>query len=198
MTTSELAQVIPGDSALRNLITPYLGASGSRATCLSNFFPLTLTDTQSNTFLSGYLSRLTSNLSTTYNANKAASSLTWSSLNINIITSVLEIAKIHMNNNIYTTSFWNYFLDNNWAAMSSDLKASYVSNQQQEYLHSAYLIDSVTTEVNKYQSINFLADESSTIGSSNFNHITAFLSNYASLSKDEPAIMSVSYYDLNL
>lgn len=43
MTTTELGQVIPGDSTLRTLITPYLGASGSRATCLSNFFPLTLT-----------------------------------------------------------------------------------------------------------------------------------------------------------
>ena len=198
MTTTELAQVVPSDATLRALVTPYLGASGSRATCLSNFFPLTLTDAQSSTFLSGYLTRLTANLSTIYNANKAASSVAWSALNINIITSVLEVAKMHMNDNIFTTPFWGYFLSNNWAGMSSDLKANYSSNRQQEYLHCAYLIDSVTTPANKYQSINFLADESSTIGSSNFNRITAFLTNYASLSKDDPSIMSVNYYDLNL
>ena len=89
MTTSELAQVVPSDTTLRNLVTPYLGAEGSRATCLSNFFPLVLTDAQSNTFLTGFLNRLTANLSATYNANKAGTSLPWSSLNMNLITGTL-------------------------------------------------------------------------------------------------------------
>ena len=111
-------------------MTPYLGAEGSRATCLSNFFPLVLTDTQSNTFLTGFLSRLTSNLSTIYTSNKQASSLAWSSLNINIITAILEIAKLQMNNNFVSTQFWSHLLANDWTAMSSDLQLNYTNTQQ--------------------------------------------------------------------
>lgn len=103
-----------------------------------------------------------------------------------------------MNGNIYITLFWKYFLNNNWTGMSSDLKKSYLSLNKQEYLHCAYLIDSVTSVTNKYQSISFLADQSSIIGSSNFNHITSFLNNYVSISKDDPSLLSINYYDLNL
>lgn len=88
-TATELNQIVTSDSALVTLITPYLGSQGERAKCLSNYFPLILTDSQSSTVMNGYLARLSTNLSSIYNANKGSSSVVWSSLSINIITAVL-------------------------------------------------------------------------------------------------------------
>ena len=157
-TNSELNQIIPGDPTLAALIAPYLGTQGDRAQCLSKYFPLILTDTQSNSVMTGYLARLSTNLSTIYNSNKAASSKVWSSLSINIITSVLEMAKIHMNDNFITTTLWSNFLKNDWKLMSLELKQNYTSNHQLAYLHCGQLIDSATTTYNKEQSVNFLVD----------------------------------------
>jgi len=100
------------------MIKPYLGSQGSKAQCVSSVFPLTLTDTQSNTVLTGYLNYKTSNIQTTYITNKANFSLLWADLNINIKTAVLEMAKFYMNTNFYAGTFWSNFLFNNWALMS--------------------------------------------------------------------------------
>ena len=60
------------------------------------------------------------------------------------------------------------------------------------------MVDSVSTTYNKYQSVNFLIDQSATVGAGNFAHMTAFLNNYIAMTNDDPAIISISYYDLNL
>ena len=189
---------MPSDATLRNLVTPYLNADATRASCLSNFFPLVLTDSQSNTFLTGFLNRLTSNLSTTYNTNKQASSVAWSSFNINLVTAILEVAKLQMNDNFQSTQFWSHLLDNNWSAMISDLQLNYSSTSRVEYLHSSYLVEAATTVYNKSQSVNFLVDQSATVGASNFANMKAFLNSYVSMTNDDLSMMSIDYYDLNL
>lgn len=158
LTYSELLNCVPSDPTLTNTIKPYLGLTGSSAQCVSSVFPLQITDAQSVTLLTGYLNRVVANLSTLYNANRISSAATWANLNINIKTAVVEMAKYSMNQNFLGGTFWKNFLFNNWAAMSSELKASDANNSCPECLHSAYLIDSVTTRCNKYQSINFLVD----------------------------------------
>jgi hypothetical protein len=158
LTYSELLNCVPSDSTLTNTVKPYLGLSGASAQCVSNVFPLQLTDTQSSTLLTGYLNRLVFNLSTIYNANKVSYAPAWASLNINIKTAVVEMAKYNINQNFIGGSFWNSFLFNNWVAMSSELKSNDSQSACPECLHSAYLIDSVTTRCNKYQSISFLVD----------------------------------------
>lgn len=80
---------MPSDTTLTNTIKPYLGLSPSTAQCVSNVFPLQLTDTQSTTMMTGYLNRLTANLSSIYNAKRASYAPTWANLNINIKTAVL-------------------------------------------------------------------------------------------------------------
>jgi hypothetical protein len=70
----------------------------------------------------------------------------------------LEIAKMNMNNNFLGSNFWTNFQFNNWVFMSKELKNNYVNDKCIECLRSAYLIDSVTTRCNKYQSVNFLID----------------------------------------
>lgn len=129
LTTMELNQIVTSDSALVALITPYLGSQGERAQCLSNYFPLVLTDSQSSTVMNGYLARLSSNLSSIYNANKGSSSMVWSALSRNIITAVLEVAKINMNYNFITTNFFQNMLRNDWTAMSQELKQNYTSTR---------------------------------------------------------------------
>jgi hypothetical protein len=119
MTYSELLNCVPSDATLTNTIKPYLGLTGSSAQCVSSVFPLQLTDAQSVTMMNGYLNRVTANLSTIYNANRASYALTWANLNINIKTAVLEMAKYNMNQNFLGGTFWNNFLFNNWALMSS-------------------------------------------------------------------------------
>jgi len=119
LTYSELLNCVPSDATLTNTLRPYLGLSPSAAICVSNVFPLQLTDSQSVALLNGYLNRLVSNLSTIYNANRITSAPTWSNLNINIKTAVLEMAKYNMNVNFLAGSFWSNFLFNNWPAMSN-------------------------------------------------------------------------------
>lgn len=119
LTYSELLNCVPSDSALTNTVKPYLGLNSSAAQCVSSVFPLNLTDTQSTTLLSGFLNRITANLSALYNANKASYAPTWASLNINIKTAVVEMAKYNMNGNFIAGTFWKNFLFNNWALMST-------------------------------------------------------------------------------
>ena len=119
LTYSVLLNCVPSDSALTNTVKPYLGLNSSAAQCVSSVFPLNLTDTQSTTLLSGFLNRITANLSALYNANKASYAPTWASLNINIKTAVVEMAKYNMNGNFIAGTFWKNFLFNNWALMST-------------------------------------------------------------------------------
>lgn len=195
LTYSELLNCVPSDATLTNTIKPYLGLSASSAQCVSKVFPLQLTDVQSVTLLTGYLNRLVANLSTIYNANKLSSAPTWANLNINIKTAVLEMAKYNMNVNYLASTFWNNFLFNNWVDMSNELKANNSQNTCPECLHSAYLIDSVTTRCNKYQSINFLVDESGSIGSSAFQYAKTFLYAYVNQTYDDLSIMSIHFFD---
>jgi len=131
------------------MIKPYLSLQGDQAQCIGETFPLTLTDTQSTEVLTGYLNRLTSNISTLYNLNKAVASISWANLNINIKTAVLEMAKYNMNSNFIGSTFWTNFLFNNFKLMSSELKSNYTQYNCPECLHSAQLIDSVTTTCDK-------------------------------------------------
>ena len=62
-------------------------------------------------------------------------------------------------------------------------------------MRSSYLVDSVTQSYNKYQSVNFLVDESSAIGSTNFNDVKTFLTNYVTQTTDDPTLISINYFD---
>lgn len=62
-------------------------------------------------------------------------------------------------------------------------------------MRSAYLINSVTQSYNKYQSVNFLVDESSAIGTTNFNYVKTFLTNYVNQTTDDPTLISINYFD---
>lgn len=52
----------------------------------------------------------------------------------------------------------------------------------------------MATAYNKQQSVNFLIDESLPIGSTNFAYIKQFITDYMSTSKDDPSLMSLSFY----
>jgi hypothetical protein len=69
--------------------------------------------------MNGFLSRLSVNLSAIYATKKANTSPSWSSLNINLITPVIQIAKMNMNGNFVGSTFWNNFLTGNYTAMSN-------------------------------------------------------------------------------
>ena len=62
-------------------------------------------------------------------------------------------------------------------------------------MRSAYLIDSVTIRCNKYQSVNFLVDESGSIGASNFQYALKFLETYVNRTNDDLSIMSIHFFD---
>lgn len=194
-TYTELLNWVSNDSVLTNMIKPYLNLQGSKAQCVSKIFPLVLTDTQSNEVLVGYLNRLVSNLSTTYNTNKFIASLVWSNVNINIKTAVLEMAKYNMDNNFLGSTLWTNYLFNTFATMSIELKTNNTLSSCPECIHSAYLIDSVTSTCNKSQSINFLIDESSGIGSGSFSLALSFLSSYVSQTNDDLSMMSINFFD---
>ena len=53
----------------------------------------------------------------------------------------------------------------------------------------------MTQKCNKYQSINFLIDQSGSIGSANFNLTLNFLEQFINATNDDPALMSVHFYD---
>ena len=122
LTSSEFSTIAGGDATIIGIVQPFLGRHGTSASCLTKYFSLLLTDAQSTQVLSGYLNRQQTNLTTTYNSQKSGSSLTWSALNINIITAVLETAKYYVNANIYSTNFWSYLLSNRFDLMSGELK----------------------------------------------------------------------------
>ena len=103
-----------------------------------------------------------------YNNNRANSTSNWTELNINIKTAVIEMAKHYMNEDFTGGTFWNAFLINDWPTMSNNLKSVHSSSACLECLRSAYLIDSVTTRCNKHQSVNFLVDQSGSVGSTAF------------------------------
>lgn len=102
-----------------------------------------------------------------------------------------------MNTDFIGGSFWSNFQFNNWAQMSSELKDQYTSQACLECLRSAYLIDSVTIRCNKYQSVNFLVDESGSIGAINFQFALDFLTTYVNRTNDDMSIMSVHFFDTN-
>jgi len=80
--------------------------------------------------------------------------------------------------------------------MSGYLKQLYQVNNEKGYcLRSAYLIDSVTGVCEKYQSVNFLVDESGSIGVVNFNLVLGFLEEFVNVTNDDPKLMSVHFYD---
>ena len=78
--------------------------------------------------------------------------------------------------------------------MSSELKTNYETGNCVECLRSAYLIDSVTIRCNKYQSVNFLVDQSGSVGASNFQHALTFIETYVSQTYDDLSIMSIHFY----
>ena len=57
------------------------------------------------------------------------------------------------------------------------------------------MIDSVTQTCNKIQSVNFLVDESGSIGALNFEMARQFLYQYISGTNDDPALTSIHFYD---
>lgn len=195
LTFAELLNIVPSNTALTNKIKPYLSAPGSTLQCVGTAFPLILTASESNSVLSGFLNRLVTNLTGIYSTNKASYALSWGDININIKTAVLETAKYYMNFDFISGSFWTNFQYNNWALMSSELKDTYQNAKCLECLRSAYLIDSVTVRCNKYQSVNFLVDQSGSIGASNFQYALKFLTTYVNRTNDDLSIMSIHFYD---
>ena len=99
---------------------------------------------------------------------------TWANLNINIRTALLSKLKDDKSL-IGDTFFWANVCTNNFEAISEELKGNYSQEDDLLDLHEAYLIDSVTQECNKTQSINFLVDESGSIGSDGFEMALHFL-----------------------
>lgn len=57
------------------------------------------------------------------------------------------------------------------------------------------MIDSVTQKCNKEQSVNFLVDESGSIGSGPFQLAKDFLTMYVNTTNDDIAKMSIHFYD---
>jgi endonuclease IV len=62
-------------------------------------------------------------------------------------------------------------------------------------LHASYLIDAVTQKCNKQQSINFLVDQSGSIGAPGFQLALDFLKMYVNDTSDDLSIMSIHFYD---
>lgn len=79
--------------------------------------------------------------------------------------------------------------------MSSILKNSYQNTEDVSELDSSYLIDSVTSTCNKYQSINFLIDESGSIGLGPFQNVISFLNLYVNQTLDDLSLMSIDFFD---
>lgn len=79
--------------------------------------------------------------------------------------------------------------------MSEYLKDQYRKTNQLYFLRSAYLIDSVTQRCNKHQSVNFLVDQSGSIGAPSFKLALDFLTNYINGTLDDPKLTSIHFYD---
>jgi hypothetical protein len=79
--------------------------------------------------------------------------------------------------------------------MASYLKDKFRETDKLYYQRSAYLIDSVSKRCNKYQSVNFLVDESGSVQAGPFRMALDFLIEYINRTYDDPALMSVHFYD---
>lgn len=91
--------------------------------------------------------------------------------------------------------FWDDFKFNNFTEMSDYLKDQFRKTNQLYFLRSAYLIDSVTQRCNKRQSVNFLVDESGSIGAPGFQLALDFLTKYINGTLDDPTLTSIHFYD---
>ena len=92
-------------------------------------------------------------------------------------------------------SFWDDFRWNNFTEMTTFLKDKFRETDKLYYQRSAYLIESVSKRCNKYQSVNFLVDESGSIGAGPFRLALDFLVDYINRTYDDPKLMSVHFYD---
>lgn len=79
--------------------------------------------------------------------------------------------------------------------MSDYLKAEFKATNELYYLRSAYLIDSVTKRCNKIQAVNFLVDQSGSIGAANFALALDFLTKYITETLDDPKLTSIHFYN---
>ena len=79
--------------------------------------------------------------------------------------------------------------------MSDYLKAEFRATDELYYLRSAYLIDSVTRRCNKIQAVNFLVDQSGSIGDANFVLALDFLTKYVTETLDDPKLTSIHFYN---
>ena len=74
------------------------------------------------------------------------------------------------------------------------LKTTHSTSTCLECLHSAYLIDSVTTRCNKHQSVNFLVDQSGSVGAVAFQSNLDFLDAYISQTYDDISMSSIHFF----
>lgn len=155
MSQAKLASLVP-DPTLSNNIAHYLNLTGLQAFYVLKAFPLTLTDAQTESFFQAYMGDFAFMVSMDYSIKRKIYSQTWANINVNIKTAVLQTAK--MQSDFTTSTFRNNLLRNNFSAMSAELKGNYNLTNGTAWLRSAYLIDSVTSVCNKYQSISFLVD----------------------------------------
>lgn len=79
--------------------------------------------------------------------------------------------------------------------MADYLKDKFRETNKLYYQRSAYLIDSVSKRCNKYQSVNFLIDESGSIGAPGFQLALDFLTEYITGTFDDPKLTSIHFYD---
>ena len=104
------------------------------------------------------------------------------------------MAKHDMNTDFTGSAFWTAFLSNDWTTMSNTLKTTHSTSTCLECLHSAYLIDSVTTRCNKHQSVNFLVDQSGSVGAVAFQSNLDFLDAYISQTYDDISMSSIHFF----
>lgn len=90
---------------------------------------------------------------------------------------------------------WTKVVENQYTQLSKQLKEYYKQYDEQIDLHAAYMIDSVTQKCNKLQSVNFLVDESGSIGAPGFQLALQFLEMYVKDTNDDLSIMSIHFYD---
>lgn len=99
--------------------------------------------------------------------------LAWIDINVNIKTAICEVVK--EDSLLLYSVFWDDLRYNNFTEMSDYLKEKFRTTNKLYYLRSAYLIDSVTQRCNKLQSVNFLVDQSGSVGIDSFNLALKFL-----------------------
>lgn len=93
------------------------------------------------------------------------------------------------------SALWDKLIKNDFIGISAELKEDYTKSGEQMDLHAAYLIDSVTEVCDKDQSINFLIDESGSIGPAGFTTALNFLVDYVNTTNDDLSKLSINFYD---